>query len=343
MDRNDPRFARMMQMRREIGPLINRAIPKYEDPTRYPIDQLVDLFHTQQKLMGCQDDAQRTALKAEFATKLDAIELLPDAPERIYLWPEGKMPTHTEYTDNSDYRYDHDPDFRPYFLEQLLPEGQTPIGAVVTIAGGTHGAGTMNECYQVGKELNALGFHAFILQCRPNGSPWDRYETGVDAARALRIIRSRAEQYHLRPNTIALAGFSNGGITCDFCIESYSGNQTVKAQFPDYIPDELDELPGGPDAYLCVYGARHAGTEFNYDGVVYPPTFFAIGRLDKCMDNFHALYPDLLSRGVPMEVHTFAGHPHGYAGWKIIDGVGNPNFDSWVNHAAVFLADAFKE
>ena len=60
------------------------------------------------------------------------------------------------------------------------------------------------------------------------------------------------------------------------------------------------------------------------------------------MDNLHALYPELLARGVPMEVHTFAGHPHGYAGWKIIDGKGNPNFDLWVTHADAFLRDVFQ-
>ena len=47
------------------------------------------------------------------------------------------------------------------------------------------------------------------------------------------------------------------------------------------------------------------------------------------------------AQGVPVEVHTFAGHPHGYAGWKIIDGKGNPNFDLWVTHADAFLMDVF--
>ena len=146
----------------------------------------------------------------------------------------------------------------------------------------------------------------------------------------------------MKPDNIAMAGFSNGGITIDFCIEHFSGTKQVKDHFPDYEPDGLDGFDGGPDAYLCIYGARHKGTPYDYTGVKYPPTFFAVGRLDSCMDNLHALYPELLARGVPMEVHTFAGHPHGYAGWKIIDGKGNPNFDLWVTHADAFLRDVFK-
>ena len=206
------------------------------------------------------------------------------------------MPIQTEYTDNSDHRYDHEPDFKPYLLEMLLPEDVTPIGAVMTIAGGTHGAGTINECYQIGLEFNALGYQCFILQCRPNGSPWNQYETGADAARALRILRANCKKYRIDPDKIALAGFSNGGITIDFCIEHFSGKKKVADYFPDYTPDELDALNGGPDAYLCVYGPRHAGTPYNYEGVVYPPTFFAVGRLDSAMNNLHELYPSLLAR-----------------------------------------------
>ncbi len=332
---------KMAAFRAECGDEINLAIPLYEDPTRYPIDELVALFHIQQRLMAAETSEERAAIKAEFAAARKKIKLLPNAPDRIPLWEEGNMPTQTEYTENPGYRYDHEPDFKPYLLEMLVPEDVKPVGAVVTIAGGTHGAGTMNECYQIGLEFNALGYQCFILQCRPNGGPWNAYETGADAARALRIIRANCEKYRIAPDTVALAGFSNGGITIDFCIEYFSGNKKVADYFPDYKPDALDELNGGPDAYLCVYGPRHKGTPYNYDGVVYPPTFFAVGRLDTAMDNLRELYPSLLAQGVPMEVHTFAAHPHGYAGWKIIDGKGNPNFDLWVTHADAFLRDLF--
>lgn len=335
-------MARMAKMREQCGDEINKAIAMYEDPTRYPVQEMVALFQLQHGMMSAATDEERAEAKAAFKAAREAINLLPDAPERIYLWPEGKMPAQTEYTENPGYRYDHEPDFKPYLLEMLLPENVQPVGAVVTIAGGTHGAGTMNECYQVGLELNALGYQCFILQCRPNMSPWNEYDTGVDAARALRIIRANAEKYRLDPNTIALAGFSNGGITIDRCIEHYSGTQKVTDYYPDYIPDELDALNGGPDAYLCVYGARHKGTVYNWDNVVYPPTFFAVGREDHgCIANMYELLPQLWERNVPVEIHTFAGHPHGYAGWKIIDGKGNPNFDLWVSHADVFLRDLF--
>ena len=341
-----PEFFALMKKRREFaaacGDEVNLAVPLYEDPTRYPVEELLALYKLQRQMMDEEDPKKRAALKARFKELRESIRLLPDAPERIYLWKPGNMPRDTEYRSDPTWEYDHGPDFLPYYLEMLIPEEVTPLGAVILIAGGCHGAGTIPDCYQIGKEFNALGYQSFILQCRPNGCPWSEYETGADAARCARMLRARAEEYRIAPDRIAMAGFSNGGITIDFCIEHFSGAKKVTDHFPEYVPDELDQLPGGPDAQLSIYGSRHKGTPYDYTGVVYPPTFFAVGRLDGGMENLHALYPELLARGVPLEVHTFAGHPHGYAGWKIIDGVGFPNFDLWVTHADYFLRDVFR-
>ena len=157
------------------------------------------------------------------------------------------------------------------------------------------------------------------------------------------MIRANAEKYRIAPDRVVYTGFSNGGLTGDYCIEHYSGNQQVKDYFPDYVPDELDELPGSPDAFLNIYGARQTGTAYKEEGVVYPPVFLVVGREDhKCIRNMEEYLPWLWRHKVPMEIHTFAGHPHGYAGWKIMDGKGKPNFDLWVTHADAFLKDLFQ-
>ncbi len=336
----------MRQVALECGTEINLAIPMYEDPTRYPVDQLIDLFQCQTEMTQAETAEERTRLKTVFSKKRQAIQPLPDAPERIYLWPEGNMPVQTVYTENKGNLYNHEPDFKPYMLEMTVPESQFPkaAGAILLVAGGEHGAGTINECYQIGLEFNQLGYQCFILQCRPNQGPWNGYETGADAARAIRWVRSQAKQYRISPEHIAYAGFSNGGCTGDKCIEHYSGNQKVSDYFPEYVPDDLDQLSGSMNAYICVYGVRHAGTDYNEAGVKYPPTFIAVGREDHvCIKNLEAFMPWVIARDIPVEVHTFAGHPHGYAGWKIIDGKGDPNFDFWVTHADRFLKDIFKD
>lgn len=329
--------------REEYGHLINRAIPLYEDPTRYPVRELIDLFMLQQEMKKASSDEERKDKMATFEKAIELISPLENAPERIYLWKEGNMPIEVPYTENPGYVFDHDPSFKPYYLEMLLPEDVEPKGGVVLVAGGSHGAGSINECYQVGLEFNQAGYQAFILQCRPNGCPYTKLETATDAARCFQLIRQKAAAYRIDPSHLAYAGFSNGGVTGDHCILYYSAGQTVKDHFTDYVPDEADSFSGRPDAFLCVYGARHMGTEYALEGVNYPPTFFAIGRLDfVCCDNlFKEHLPYLQKKGTAYEIHTFAGHPHGFAGWSIIDGKNDPNFDLWITHAVAFLNDLF--
>ena len=57
--------------------------------------------------------------------------------------------------------------------------------------------------------LNDGGFHAFVLQYRvsPNRHPAPL----LDASRAVRLVRSRAEEWGVRTDKVALLGFSAGG------------------------------------------------------------------------------------------------------------------------------------
>ena len=165
----------------------------------------------------------------------------------------------------------------------------------------------------------------------------------MDAARAVRMVRANAGRYRIDRRNIAFAGFSNGGLTGEGLIEHFSGKQTVKDSFPSYIPDELDVVDATPDAFLCVYGPRFDGDDFDWENVVYPPTFFAVGREDSAMANLNYVYPDLLRHNVPTEIHTFAGVPHGKAGSKIAEGVEYPSFELWLPLADAFLMDTFKK
>ena len=203
----------------------------------------------------------------------------------------------------------------------------------------THLKGT-----QVAKDLNALGYQCFQLLNRTNQNPWTQKEAGVDAARAVRMVRKNAEKYRIDPRKVAFAGFSNGGLTGEGLIQYFSGKQAVKDAFPDYRPDELDELDATPAANLCIYGPRFVGDPFDYENVVYPPTFFAVGREDAAMDNLRYVYPDLKAHGVEAEVHTFAGVPHGMAGDKVFTGrVDYPNFELWIPLADAFMQDVYKK
>ena len=327
-------------VRRMFGPVKNRAVPVFEDCVNYPIEDVAELVKLAQAAGTPEAEEAITRERiAAFEKKLSAIRPVENPKPRIYLWAEGNMPAETMYTDNSDYRYHHDPDFKPYFFEMLLPEEVTPKGAVILCAGGDHAEAVVSEAYGSMLDFRALGYQCFILLNRTNHNPWSSREAGADAARMVRIVRQNAKQYRIRPDQIAFAGFSNGGLTGEGLIEYFSGKQTVKAVFPDYVPDALDETDATPDAFLCIYGPRFQGGAFDYENTVYPPTFFAVGRDDAALDNLNYVYPELLAHGVETEVHTFAGVPHGQAGVRVLDGyVKYPNFQTWVS-----LADAFMQ
>jgi len=319
------------------------AIPFFENPVDYPVDTLTEMIRISFKVRECDDSAKKNELMNKFISLRKELEVLPKGTSPIELWPDGKVPTITDYTDNFDYQYIHDPDFKPNLLEVLLPEGVIPKGAILTVAGGEHGMNTLNECYQICKDFNEYGYQGFILNGRPNRGPWSGTECGADAARAIRYIRSNAKRYGIDEDHIAMAGFSNGGIAIEQCIQYFSGNQKMTDTFNDYEPDGLDNISANVNAQICIYGPRHKGSSFNYEKVVYPPTFYGIGRTDfGAIANVNEVYYDLIKRDIPVEIHTFSGHPHGYAGWKIIDGKGDSNFDLWEPLANHFLNDLWK-
>jgi len=344
----EERIAAMREAKRELkavfGAAEHLAIPMYEDAPCYPSQDLVELYWIGYDIQHTEDKAKRTELVKKFAAKRDSIKRLPESPERVYLWPEGKIPClTTEYTDNSDYMYNHDPDFRPYFYEMLVPDHIIPKGLVVFCAGGDHGTALFHEAFQSCKDFIAMGYQTILLANRTNNCPWKAVDAAADCSRAIRMIRMNAKKYRIDAGKVAFAGFSNGGITGENVIRYFSGEKKMTDYYPDYQPDEADSYDGAQDAFLCVYGPRWVGGEFDFTGVKYPPTFFAVGRSDTALDNLNYVYPTLIQQGIPVEIHTFAGVPHGQAGVELLDGmVKYPNFQMWVKLADYFLMDLWK-
>lgn len=327
----------------DFAALEHRAVRIFEDAPCYDVQELVRLYRAQEACLHSAPQDKPAHMQA-FARLLDAMTPRPDAPSPVALWPQGVLPQTTSYTANDDLRYHHDPDFRPYLFEMLLPETQTPKGALLCVAGGDHGSCSLTEAFEVCRDFNALGYQCFMLNNRVNHHPWNEYECGADVARAVRYVRANAARYRIRPDCVAAAGFSNGGLTIESCILHYSGTQSVAQHFPGYQPDALDELPGCPDAFLCLYGPHFKGVPYDFTGVVYPPTFFAVGREDGAMENLNETYPQLIAQGVQVEMHTFAATPHGVAGRKLVDGeVRYPLFELWMALADGFMQDVYRQ
>lgn len=208
-----------------------KAVPFFEDAPCYPSEQLVRLRNLGRQMEIDADNERRKGLLQEFCTLRDSLTRKGNAPKRIYLWPEGEMPVMTQYKDNYGCRYNHNPDFRPYLYEMLLPSDRKPKGAIIVCAGGDHGDCVVSEGYQTCLDFNKMGYHSFLLLNRPNRNPWTEQECGADTARAIRMVRAAAGSYGIRENQVAFAGFSNGGLTGEACIRYYSGTQKQQIIF----------------------------------------------------------------------------------------------------------------
>lgn len=320
-----------------------KAIPIMNDVTRYPLNDLRELVLQYRKIQKSKTEEEVIQGREAFIKQRDHMRMLENAPSRNYLWPKENIPTQTVYTENPHFHWWHGPEFEPYFLEVLLPEDVDPVGAVICVGGNQLGANVINEAYQTCLDFNARGYQCFVLISRPHHSPWNALESGADVARCIQLIRANAEKYRIDPNRIALMGASNGGMAGENCIRFFSKGQKISDYFPQYTPDEADRQFGCQDVFLCIYGAHFPDSGIDYETLIYPPTFYAVGLDDeKCMANLKRVLVEQFEIKNRIAVHTFAGIGHGKAGWKILDGKGNPDFDLWVDHADRFMQDLYR-
>ncbi len=341
LDRLREQFKAREPFTKALAPYAHEAVKIYEDCVCYPREELVRLYKKEEELRAIQDLEELKARVHEFGEVIESVGATRyECPhERIVLWKKGNMPRETEYTDNSELRYTHDPDYEPFMYEMLLAEDAAPKGAILMSAGGDHGSNILLECYQASLEMNELGYQCFIVMNRPNANPWSGKEAGADVARAIQYVRANAGKYRVDPAHIAFAGYSNGGLTGEHLIQHFSGGRTIGSAFPDYVPDELDAFSGCPDAFLCVYGPRFVGEPFDWEGVEYPPTIVIVGEKDFNIPNIAPYAEDLRSHGVTVEMHTFINCPHGGVGNAILGHVPHPNYYQWRTLCDAFMTE----
>jgi len=203
--------------------------------------------------------------------------------------------------------------------------------AVIVAPGGGYVLLAINhEGRQVANWLNSLGVTAFVLKYRLSPKYRHPIELG-DAQRAIRLVRSRAKEFGIRPDRIGMMGFSSGGHLASTVGTHFdSGNPTAS--------DPADRVSCRPDFLILAYpvisfiatyshskSAQHLLgespdpkllEELSNDLHVTPetpPTFLFSTSTDKVVspENSVAFYLALHKAGVPAEIHIFEKGPHG--------------------------------
>jgi acetyl esterase/lipase len=194
-------------------------------------------------------------------------------------------------------------------LTVFLPpkEKANGVGIVIAPGGGLAKLGFQGEGVQPAQFFAERGYAAFILKYRlprQSGVPY-KFEEHVlqDSQRAVRLIRSRAEEFGIRADKVGLLGFSAGGeVVSQLSYRGGSGNPNAA--------DPVDRLPAKPNFQMLVYpGPLGIPSKLPPDS---PPAFLLIAADDPHTSVLLNLMQRFRESGVDYESHIYARGGHGF-------------------------------
>jgi acetyl esterase/lipase len=188
-----------------------------------------------------------------------------------------------------------------------LKEKNTGVGVIICPGGGYEHLAIDKEGHDVAKWLNSIGIAGFVLKYRLPRSKGMNYtmETPLqDAQRALRIVRSRADEWHLDTGRIGIMGFSAGGD-----LVARAGMSWDKGQ--SSATDPVERASCRPDFLVLGYPALPKELHVTADT---PPAFLVQASDDPTVSpgNSTRFYLALLQAKVPAELHIYLKGGHGF-------------------------------
>lgn len=126
----------------------------------------------------------------------------------------------------------------------------------------------------------------------------------ADTRRALRLVRSRAVEWHIKADRIGILGFSAGGELAAYAAMKHDPGQKDSA-------DVIEQQSCRPDFQALIYPGS-SGTFTAEAGM--PPVFIAAGYSDRpdIAEGMASLYLKYKAAKVPAELHLFANAGHGF-------------------------------
>lgn len=233
----------------------------------------------------------------------------------------------------------------------LPPKDKATGAAMVVGPGGGHRQLVMEkEGWEVADWLNDHGIAAIVLKYRLSRVQGSKYnlekEPYLDAARAVRLTRSRAAEWGIDPNRIGFIGFSAGGEVAGMIGLKYdAGNPSAE--------DPIERVSSRPDFNILIYPYYRPGsvpatrTDLALQPIVAnerwpiaadaPPTFMVCTSDDPS----HVIptvqyYLELQAKKIPTEMHIYEYGEHGF-GLRPTKKPGSP-VESWPARMMEWLA-----
>lgn len=220
-------------------------------------------------------------------------------------------------------------------LTVFKPAGKGIGSAVIVAPGGAYrGLVTNLEGRQMADWFAAHGVFAFVLRYRL-GEAHPYPEPLLDAQRAIRLVRSRAEEFHIDPQRVGILGFSAGGHLAAMAATAFHENGLEGG-------DAIDKLSDRPDFAVLAYAwlnamQPHVDKHITYCSVMpampkekcveweqeytpmlrvtprTPSTFVYMTTDDQTVPVMGSVefYTALVKNGVPAELHIFRHGAHG--------------------------------
>lgn len=244
---------------------------------------------------------------------------------------------------------------KPTLTLYLPPKEKANGAAVVIYPGGGYGHLAMDhEGHQIAQWLNSLGVAGFILQYRHrnSGAGYGHPAPLQDAQRAVRMVRSRAQEWNVDPGRIGIIGFSAGGHLAS------SAGTHFQTRYSE-AKDAIDQVSCRPDFMILMYPVisftesyTHKGSRTNLLGEnpdeslvanlsnekqvtpETPPTFLVHADDDKVVppENSISFYLALRKANVPAEMHIYEKGGHGFG-----PGAGKGACSSWMIRCADWM------
>lgn len=272
---------------------------------------------------------------------LTAMSMLLAAQDLVLpLWPEG-IPCENKLETGIDERASigrvirevHEPELVAFFPSEASRNG----ASVVICPGGGYTILAWDwEGTKMAKWFNSLGVTAFVVKYRlPHWESEDCRDKValMDAQRAMRLVRSRAEAWKIDPGRVGVMGFSAGGHLAS----------TLSTHF-DYgdaaATEALDRLSCRPDFSILMYPVvtmdttfAHMGSRRNLIGDTptpeaiehfsnekqvtadTPPAILIHADDDRAVapENSVGYYLALRKHNIPASLHIFQGGGHGFS------------------------------
>lgn len=237
----------------------------------------------------------------------------------IPLWPEGAP--------GALGKEDKDiPTLTPYLADSAAASG----AAMVILPGGGYGGLAPHEGKGYAEWLVTNGISCFVVKYRLGAHGYRHPRMLEDAARAVRLVRSRAAQWAIDPKRVGIMGSSAGGHLASTLLTHFASGQ------PD-AADAVERQSSRPDLGILCYPVitmgtnTHAGSKNNLLGKDpdpelvkllsnelqvtkdTPPCFIWHTWEDNAVkvENSLEFAAALRKAGVPFDLHIYAKGAHG--------------------------------